>query len=162
MLISLLRWSGHFAFWMGLLQYLMPLLVLRLITAYMLPFDRYILWSIRACSEYTCFCCLESSNRRRLWLCGGKQRSTMSHVFVSLIRWISLQQSEWLNSLSVFTFLKMNFLKVSRKQLFICFFQLYSFNWKHKTEVKGQSSPAAGSEKINDINDTVHSSSIKL
>lgn len=38
MLISLWRWSGHFVFWTGLLQCLMLLLVLRLITAYMLPF----------------------------------------------------------------------------------------------------------------------------
>lgn len=39
MLISPLRLSGHFVFLMGLLQCSMPLLVLRLITAYMLPFS---------------------------------------------------------------------------------------------------------------------------
>lgn len=52
------------------------------------------------------FCCFDSSNRLRPWLYGGRQRSTMSPVFVSLIRWINLQQSRSLSSPSIITFMK--------------------------------------------------------
>lgn len=61
---------------------------------YMLPFSLMHCSLICACPDKPCFCCFESSNRRRRSLCGGKPRSTMSPAFVSLIRWINLQQSK--------------------------------------------------------------------
>lgn len=65
---------------------------------------------------------LKNTNRLRLWLCGDKRRSTTFPVFVSWIRWINLQPSEWLSSSTTY-----NKISLFQNWTGICLFTLLAW-----------------------------------
>lgn len=61
-------------------------------------FKLLLLYLNMSCAVFYNWLPSDLENRLRLWPCGDKPRSIMFPVFVSWTRWISLQQSERLNS----------------------------------------------------------------